>query len=167
MSFHRILLGLALCSAVVLMVSPLTSLAQETGDLGFGVYQATGTAGSSNVAYLTFQGFLTPEFLVQGGFTFSTADANNFGFMFRGTYTFMERGDALFVGGALLDIFEVGFGNQSSTFVGFAPVVGVQYYATPELSFNLDGLPFGIGHITNNTDASFFTARLGATYWFN
>lgn len=162
----RLLPALALTAALTLSAAAPPCRAHEAGDLGAGVYQATSFLLRSTVAYPTLSIWAAPQFMFQFGFTFSTADAENFGFMTRAAFPIYERGDASLMLGGLMDIFEVGAGNQTTTFVGFAPIGGIHYDVTDDFTFILDALPFAIGHIKNNTDAAFFTARLGATYWF-
>jgi hypothetical protein len=162
MRSHRTMIGLAIAATLSLSMCPTSALAQQPGDFGAGVYMATHALGRGTAAYPTFGIWATPEFLIQFGVTFSTTDAENYGFMARSTYTLSERGDAKLVLGGVFDVFEV----AGRTFVGFAPIGGIHYDATDEFSINLDALPFAIGNIANNTDAAFFQARLGATYWF-
>jgi hypothetical protein len=162
MNLQRTVPSLALVVALAAAITPAPAGAQQAGDMGAGVYQASDFAVRSTVAYATFGIWAAPEFLIQFGLTFSTADAESFGFMTRATYTLTERGDAKLVVGGAMEIFEIG-----NTFVGFAPIAGIHYDVTDEFSINLDGLPFTIGNINKNTEASFLGARIGAAYWFN
>jgi hypothetical protein len=159
MDSQRPVVVIALAVALSLAASPC--LARTPGTYGAGVYQTLGIR--STPAYPTLSVWVAPRFMMQFGFDFSTSDAENYGFLTRDGFILYERGKAEILLGGVLEIFEVAGAN----FVGFAPFGSLQYQVTDELTVLLDAFPFAIGHVPNNTDASFFQGRMGLTYWFN
>ncbi|MGD8394592.1 MAG: hypothetical protein PVF43_03835 [Candidatus Eiseniibacteriota bacterium] len=159
MNPHRLVAVLVL--AATLSISAGTSMAREPGTVGVGVYQALGIR--TTPAYPTLSVWVAPLFMMEFGFDFSTSDAENYGFLTRDGLVIYQRGNADVLIGGVLELFEV----AGRSFTGFAPFGSVQYAVTSELTLKLDAFPFEIGHVNDNTEASFLQGRIGATYWFN
>jgi hypothetical protein len=132
--------------------------ARVAGDLGFGLYQGADIRGFQ--MYPTISFLLSDDFDVSFGLNFSTSSQASFGFLMRGSYAFKHRGDATIHLGGVLEVFD-----RNSTSLIFAPVAGIDYNVTSDLSLLMDVYPFAI--TTNgSTEVLFLEGRFGATLWF-